>query len=65
MKQLDKLIKSLNKKAEMHKHLSEVNKSEGMNDTAFYNEGIAEGIWKAIEEIEEANTSINIQINNL
>jgi len=59
MKELNKLTKSLWEMSERYRHLSETNKFDGMNDSALYNEGVRDGIWKAIEEIEQTIIAIN------
>jgi len=65
MKELDKLITSLNKRIDMHIKQSVKFQEKGEQENSAYNDGMAEGIRYAIEEIEKANTSINIKLNNL
>lgn len=65
MKELDNSIKSLEKRIGIYHVQANKLENEGRKDDQIFNEGIAEGIRIALEEIQKANTKINTQIQNL
>lgn len=65
MKSINKVIEELTKKSEMYMELSFKKLNEGDDQGSTYNEGIAEGILKAIKEIEYVNEQLTRKLNDL
>jgi len=65
MKIIDELIETLTEKQEMHMELSLKKLNEGDQESSSYNEGIAIGIVKAIDDIKYANEQLIKRLHEL
>lgn len=65
MKDINKLIKYLNKRIEMHHVQANKLEKEEKKEDQIFNEGIAEGIKFAIEQIEKTNKELTEKLNKL
>jgi len=65
MKIIDELIEILTEKQKMYMELSLKKLDEGNQEGSSYNEGIAIGIVKAIDDIKYANEQLIKRLNEL